>query len=120
MSRDLLAFFPDEMVSVVLTSFSDGVYDADGKWQPGTPTTRSIRIIDPQPATADQLALMPEGEEVTDSLTTYTKEVIKTRATGQDADEITWRGVQYKVMQVNDRVYAGGFYRLLINKKDGQ
>lgn len=121
MSWGLLGFFPEEWVKVPLTRYADGAINARGKWEKGASTAYpEFEIIAPQPLSSNELKMLPQGEEASDYLVSFSRELVQTRVKKEDSDEIEWDGNLYKVTQVNNRAQLGGFYRFRMVRIRGQ
>lgn len=113
----MLRFFGRETITAQLIPGATGAY-VDGVWVPAFGAPGPIRIIAPQPITADDLQIIEDGEHVRDYLVSWSKTRVMTREGGEDADRIVFDGDTYKVMQVNDRSILGRFYRFVMRRLD--
>jgi hypothetical protein len=109
MSWDLLQYFPHEKVTVQLVPGDSGSY-VDGEWVLVLSASTPIKIITPQPLTAKEAQLLPDGEHVRDYLKSWSEVKVNPRDGDTDADRIEWDGDTYKVMQADNRATLGGFY----------
>lgn len=71
------------------------VIPADGS---GTKTINAIGII--VPPSEEQLEFFPEGERRTDRKAIYSKTMMYVSEGKEVSDEVTWRGVPYRVLNV--------------------
>lgn len=113
----MLRFFNNEMVDVTLIPGSFGTY-VDGKWVPSFDAGTPIKIIAPQPVTAENLQMTDAGEHVRDYLVSWSKTKVSTRDGGVNSDRITFGGDNYKVVQVDNRSILGRFYRFVMRRLD--
>lgn len=115
----MLKYFGAQMVPATLYRYALGDYAADGSWTPGARTSEPIRILAPQPASGEVLNLIPEGESVSDFVTSATEASvsIRTRAAGRDPDEIEVGGTLYECAMVGRWGFYGGFDRIILKKK---
>lgn len=95
-------------VNVSLTRTAAGAHNDDGEWVPGASTTTTIRAAI-QPATGNQLMDVPEG------MRTEARWLLWSRSEVKTDDEITSKGVRYRVMHLWPRM-EGGFYRAAIGR----
>jgi hypothetical protein len=113
----MLKYFNNEKITAQLIPGIDGQY-VDGEWVPVFGPVVDIRIIAPQPITANDLVTLPDGEHVRDFVKTYTKEKVYPREDNEDADILFARGKFYKAYQVDDRAVLGKFYRIIMRKQE--
>lgn len=79
------------------------VYRRTGAWTRGTFAASespvfALGVI--QPAGADALDQLPEGDRMQSAVTVYTAFPLYEAAQDQPADEIEWRGARYRVVRV--------------------
>lgn len=115
----ILKYFKSEMTPATLHRFSSGTYGATGKWVQGGETSSSVSILKPQPATGEIEKFLPDGEELSDFVTSAidSDEAIKTRAGDQDPDEVTVGSERYEVYMVGRWGSYGGFDRMILRRK---
>jgi hypothetical protein len=111
----MLQFFGPETVSATLVPGDTGAY-VNGEWTPATGVSSTIKIIAPQPLSANELQMFSDGEHVRDYLKTWTQTRVFVREGNEDNDKIQWNGKDYKVVQVNDRSVLGPFYRVVMRE----
>ena len=113
---DILQFFAGEMVQASLTTHMNGSY-VGGEWTPVDVEPIPIIIVEPQPVTAKELVQLADGEHIKNYRKTWTTNtLVDTRDAGVDADIITYKGVQFKVVEVEDRIFQGSFVRLVMRR----
>lgn len=117
MTLPLLSYFGDEMTTVQLISGEAGAY-VDGVWASDFADPAPISIINPQPLTANDMQLLPDGEHVRDYLKSWSETRVFTREGNEDADRIEFDGDTYKVMQNDDRSLDGVFYGFVMRRID--
>lgn len=111
----MLRYFEKEKITVFLIRGGSGAY-VNGEWTPTFDVPVPIRIIAPQPLTANDAQLLPDGEHVRDYLRSWSSVKVYPRERDEDADRIAWRGNIYKVMQCDDRRILGKFYAFEMRK----
>lgn len=111
----MLKYFKKEMITAQLLQGDVGSY-VGGDWVPDFAASQDIKIIVPQPATANDLQQLEDGEHVRDFVRTWSKTRVFTREDDREADRIVTDGDTYKVMQVNDRKELGKFYRVVMHR----
>jgi hypothetical protein len=79
-----------------------------GKVTVGFSGGETIAIIEPQPVSADELKMLEPGERLFDYKRTWTRIAVV------PTDEITYKGIKYRVHQVDDR---DEFYRVVMRRK---
>ncbi len=114
----MLRYFNNEMTDATLIPGNSGTY-VDGVWTPAFDAGTPIRIIVPQPVSANDLQMLEDSEHVRDYLVSWSKTRVMSREGDQDADRITYDGDTYKVMQTDDRSILGRFYRFVMRRLDG-
>jgi hypothetical protein len=107
MAWDLLRSFPK--ITVSLVQGDTGTY-VNGEWVLAPDAAVPLRVIAPQPLTANQAQLIPDGEHIRDYVRSWSESKVFPREGSRDADRIIWKGDTYKVMQADDRETVGGFY----------
>jgi hypothetical protein len=107
----MMPFFGSEMASATWTTRSADAYNAAGELVPGTDTDIPIKIIAPQPVKADELQMLEDGERISDHVKTWTDAAVQNRG------KITVGGLDYKVVQVEDRP-IGAFRKIIMRRSD--
>ncbi len=115
----MLKYFNKEKIKAQLIPGDPGQY-VDGEWTPEFGPVSYIRIIAPQPITANDTVTLDDGEHVRDFVKTYTKEKVYPRESEENADVIFARGKFYKVYQVDDRAVLGKFYKIIMRKQESE
>jgi hypothetical protein len=103
------------MVSAQFEQGQAGSY-VDGEWVASFAAATTVRIITPQPLTANDLQLLEDGEHVRDFIVTWARFKLMTREGDRDADRIVYDGDRYKAMQTDDRKVLGKFYRTVLRR----
>jgi hypothetical protein len=98
------------LVPMVLSRAATGSDDSEGNHVSGTPTTVTIKAMPVQPVKMGDMVRDDGGEFVRSSVKTYTQYAVVQN------DLITFRSVQYKVLQVDDRDPIGGHYKVIMVK----
>lgn len=95
---------PDFAQSFVITRSQGGAFKA-GKWQDATTTVQGYGVI--QPATAEELNQVPEGDRVNEVKSFHSSSPLyETHTSGGDdpnariSDTIAWSGQNYKLVKV--------------------
>jgi hypothetical protein len=117
----MLRRFNSEKIDATLRRAAGGTY-VKGEWTPPTPTNTAVRIITPQPATADDLQMLPEGELVRNYVVTWITSEVHLWSdtyspTIENPDLLIVNGRTYKIVQVNDRSNLGNFYRAVMREQ---
>jgi hypothetical protein len=117
----MLSYFASEMVSATVRRKTGGDY-IKGEWTPSASSDTSVQVIAPQPATADDLQMLPPGELVRNYLTTWiTSEVHLWSDTYgpslENPDLLVIGSRSYKIVQINDRSTLGNFYRAVMREE---
>lgn len=108
---------PDFCQSFTITRLTGSVVKGDFITTPETfETTGIIR-----PSSTSDLQTLPEGDRVSGMITTYTNVQLQgTRNLSPDksqlADEVTWKGGQYKVVHGDDYSDYGYFKSMAVRK----
>jgi len=105
----MLRYFKRQKITVSLIRGGIGVY-VDGEWIPAFEVPVDIRIIAPQPLTANDSQFLPDGEHVRDYLRSWSSVKVYPREGAEDADRIVFDGDRYKVVQADNRSILGRFY----------
>jgi hypothetical protein len=114
----MLKYFNKEMINAQLIPGVAGQY-VNGEWEPEFGPVTDIRIIAPQPISANDTVNLPDGEHVRDYVKTYTKQKVYPREEEEEnADVLFARGKFYKAYQVDDRAVLGKFYRIIMRKQE--
>lgn len=101
-----------------VTRMGSGTW-TNGRFSGSTSTLNVTGTI--QPATSDDIAQMPEGDFIKGGIIIYTTVPLYTTQlgasnTGSISDEVTWKGEQWRIIQVKD--YSDhGYYKALATKK---
>jgi hypothetical protein len=111
----MLKYFKRETITAQLISGADGAY-VDGEWVITLLPQVPIRIIAPQPVTANDTQFLEDGEHVRDYLVSWSKTRVYPREGGEDADRIVFDGDTYKVVQTDNRSVLGKFYRFMMRR----
>ena len=118
----MLRHFKKEMRKAQLIKFGPDSY-LDGETAPGIAAPpQDIKIIVPQPAKANDLKQLQEGEKLSDFLRTYAhkKYEIMPRVGDVASDQILWDGQTYTVTQVARRRELGNFHRIIMRNRGGE
>lgn len=93
---------PDLSRAFSVLRLDRGALANEGEWVEGSTTTiPMVGVI--HPAKASQVALLPEGTRITDTIAVYTtSELIAEDGEGASADIIVWRGRQFRVVARRD------------------
>jgi len=111
----LLSVFFDDIILVNLIAGSAGS-NVNGVWVDGVKTTMPIKIVSPQPASSNDMKLLPDGQHVSNFVKTWTEYMdINPRDEDIDPDTIEWDGQRFEVFQTDKR-YKGQFYRLILRR----
>jgi hypothetical protein len=113
----MLKHFNKEMINAQLIPGAEGQY-VNGEWVPEFGAVPDIRIIAPQPISANDTVNLPDGEHVRDYVKTYTKQKVYPREEEENADVLFARGKFYKAYQVDDRAVLGKFYKIIMRKQE--
>lgn len=113
----MLRFFKKQKRLAQIIRGLDGQY-VDGEWISQYSNPSDIKIIAPQPITANDTVNLEDGEHVRDYLKTYTTEKVMVREKEENADVIFWQGKAYKVYQVDNRAPLGNYYKIIMRKED--
>ena len=113
----MLKYFNKEMINAQLIPGAVGQY-VNGEWESEFGPVTDIRIIAPQPISANDTVNLPDGEHVRDYVKTYTKQKVYPREFGENADVLFARGKFYKTYQVDDRAVLGKFYKIIMRKQE--
>lgn len=97
-------------LSATLVSPTGTYSTTTGLWTAGTPTTSSIQVIAPQPASGRDLQLLPEGEREYTHLKTWTESSVLT------GDKITVAGRTYRVTMTKPWFDDGNFIQVLMRE----
>jgi hypothetical protein len=111
----MLRFFPREKITVSLISGASGVY-VGGEWVPSLAAPTPIRIIAPQPLSANDTQFIEDGEHVRSYLKSWSDTRLYPREGGEDADRIVFDGDTYKVTQTDNRSILGRFYAFVMRR----
>jgi hypothetical protein len=111
----MLKYFKRETITAQLISGAEGTY-IDGEWNAVLVPPVPIRIIAPQPVTANDTQFLEDGEHVRDYLVSWSKTKVYPREGGEDADRILFNSDTYKVVQADNRSVLGKFYRFVMRR----
>ena len=95
--------------SVARTRASEGAYNDDGEWVPGSTTSTTIKAV-VQPVKGNQLMDMPEG------IRTEAGWIIWSRSELVVDDRVTDAGIAYRVLFAWPRTRDGDFYRAALGR----
>ena len=113
----MLRYFKKQKITAQIIKGTIGQY-VDGEWIPQFANPEDIKIIAPQPITANDTINLPDGEHVRDYVKTYTTEKVYPRENEENADVIFTKGEFYKVYQVDDRRILGNYFKIIMRKED--
>jgi hypothetical protein len=113
----MLEHFASEMTTATLIPGAAGNY-VNGEWTPATDAGVTIKIIIPQPVSANDLNMLEDGEHLRDYKRTYSETQVSPRIGKVESDTIQVDGRDYKVVQVDDRDPRDNFYRIIMRYKD--
>lgn len=93
-----------------------GTYAA-GRYSAGAPATLSVSA-NVQPASAEDLALLPEGERTTDTIVVYTIAELQptSQANGELGDLVNYQGRDYRVRHVEAWAPNGAYWRSVASR----
>jgi len=111
----MLRFFTIEKTTVQLIRGGLGSY-VDGEWVLGLEAPTPIRVIAPQPLSANDTQFLTDGEHVRDFLKSWYEGKVYPREGGDDADRILFDGDTYKVVQTDNRSILGKFYAFVMRR----
>ena len=97
-------------LSATLLSPTGSYSTATGTWTAGTPSTSTVAIIAPQPASGRDLQFLPEGEREYIHLKTWTEASVLT------GDKITVAGRTYRVTTTKPWFDDGNFVQVLMRE----
>lgn len=110
----MIEFF--DKVSASLFAANNGSY-VKGVWSPNYSTIGTdVKIIAPQPANANDLQMLEEGERVLNHLKTWIQESVLPRQGAKDSAKIVYDSRTYLVVKTNDRLIDGGFYKIILKE----
>lgn len=111
---DVSGAFNGLLQTISLTRKNAGSRDANGRWIDGADVVTSIQAV-VQTATSDDLLVLPEGERTQETIKIHTTSLLRTASESgtYTADEITYQGNVYKVIQAFDRKTIGNYYKAL-------
>ncbi len=112
--HDMLLYFDAEKVTAGIIRGA-GAY-VDGEWVPSWDAEIPIVIIAPQPVKANELDMLEDGERRSDFLKSWSETKVYPREGQENSDRITWDGDTYKVVQTDNRVTLGDFYRFIMRR----
>lgn len=115
----MLKFFKKQKKTAQIVRGLSGSY-VDGNWVGVHENPVDIKIIVPQPISANDTVNFEDGEHVRDFLKTYTTEKVMTREESENADVIFWQGNAYKAYQVDNRNPLGNYYKIIMRKEDAE
>ena len=112
----MLQYFNAEKINAQFVKGDSGSY-VDGVWTPVFNAAVDIKIIAPQPLTANDLQMLPSGEHVQNFVVTWLDSAIaETREYDKDADRIIIGSKTFKIFQVDDRTTLGKYYRCILRE----
>lgn len=111
----MLRFFGPEKITVSLIRGTSGAY-VNGVWVPALDAGVPIRVIAPQPLTANDTQFIEDGEHVRSYLKSWSNPKVYPREGDIDADRILFDGDTYKVTQTDNRSILGRFYAFVMRK----
>ena len=117
----MLSHFNDEKIAAVLRRSEGGTY-VKGEWVAPTPTDTDVEIISPQPMTADELQMLPPGEQVRNYVKTWITSEVHLWSdtygpTLENPDLLIVNSRSYKIVQINNRSILGNFYRAVMREE---
>ena len=107
---DLATEFADLLVPWAGARLSAGTDDAEGNYVPGTSVPFTIRATPCQPLTQNELQMVEGGSFDRSIVKTYTADTVL------NSDLLTYNGIQYKVMQFDDRQPLGTYQKVYLVK----
>lgn len=113
---DFASDFSDLLIKHSGLRYGAGTKNNEGRFQAGTSASFSFKGTYPQPASQDDMTMLPEGTDVTSSLVLHSVQKLNVVDGNKKADVVIWEGVNYLVMQSNRRNHLGSYYRNLIIK----
>ena len=111
----MLRYFNQEKTTAQLIRGGVGSR-VDGEWVPVFDAPVPIRIITPQPLSANDTQMLPDGEHVRDFLKAWHEEKVFPREGTKDADRLEYDGDRYQVFQADDRSTLGRFYAFVMRR----
>lgn len=100
-----------EVNAITLTRYGVGAYsDTTGQWVPGASTDSTLDAV-VQPSTPKEIQALPENERTREAITVWTREELKTSDVvgSEQADQIAWKGRQYKAQVKTDWTSQAGY-----------
>ena len=112
----MLQYFNSEKISGQLIRGNSGSY-VEGIWVPVFDAAIDIVLIAPQPLTANDLQMLPDGEHTRNYVVSWIDVTnVKTREYDSDSDRIVIGAKIYKIFQVDDRTILGNYYRFILRE----
>lgn len=111
----MLRFFENEKITVSLIRGASGTY-VDGEWVPALDAAVDIRIIAPQPLSANDTQFIEDGEHIRSYLKSWSDTKVYPREGDRDADRIVFDGDTHKVTQTDNRSILGRFYAFVMRR----
>jgi hypothetical protein len=103
--------------NMTLKRNTPGEYDSSGRYIEGMETQTTIRGSI-QPATQEDLRMLPEGRRVDEGMKLYTTTPLLTASPNNEtnADIINYREQDFEVVAVRDWVKTTSFYRAILRR----
>ncbi|UNK39380.1 hypothetical protein MNR02_06645 [Shinella sp. H4-D48] len=100
--------------AVTRTRETNGAYNDDGEWVPGSPVATTIKAV-VQPVKGNQLLDMPEGKRTEAGWMCWSRSELACDDKAGTFDRIVSKGITYKVVFAWPRE-EGGFYRAALGR----
>ena len=116
----LLIDFENEFADLLIKHggyrFAASTRDGQGKIMPGAKVPFNFKGTYPQPASENDLKLLPEGSTPSSSLVIHSTTQLNITTDNIKGDVVAWESDEYFVMQSNKRNHLAGNYRNLLRK----
>ena len=110
------AEFADLLIKHNGYRFAASTKDARGRVVQGAQVAFTFKGTYPQPASENDLKLLPEGSTASSSLVMHSVQQLNITIGNTKGDIVTWESEDYFVMQSNKRNHLAGNYRNLLRK----
>jgi len=113
---DFAAEFADLLITHNGSRFGNTTKDADGRAVPPVANPFTFKGTYPQPATENDLKLLPEGSTPSSAIVIHSVQQLNITENSKKGDIVIWEGDDYLVLQSNRRNNLAGHYRNLMRK----
>jgi len=105
---------------IILESATTGSRDINGDYIAGIPITSTIQAV-VQSLSSNELLTLAEGERTKRLVKIHTKSILKTADVikSTSADKIIYQGELYKIINVFNRLYNGGYFKAIAVRENG-